>query len=264
MIAIASLLLAALSAQQSDPHAPPEPSAAGKAPEPPDFTRPPGVAPVDLIPRLELRQWYGRTTDGTRIHQTTAQIDIKFFNRVLVRYEGHVQVVTSPTGEQSSGFGDTEVHAYGSLGSGPRYVAIVILGGVFDTANQPVLGQGKPQVHLGGGLGVKPALWAFPYLIVQQQVSIGGDPSRPDINELLVRFGSVFFAKDHTWYIANFDAFADFEQRAGRLYGAFEFGSLLVGRVGLFMRGATQLLGTRRIDYSVETGIRYLFRLGKD
>jgi hypothetical protein len=38
---------------------------------------------------------------------------------------------------------------------------------------------------------------------------------------------------------------------------------LLVGRVGLFMRGGTQVLGPRAIDYSLEVGIRYLFRLAR-
>ena len=41
-----------------------------------------------------------------------------------------------------------------------------------------------------------------------------------------------------------------------------EVGRLLVGRVGMFMRAGTQALGPRQLDYSVEVGVRYLFRLG--
>jgi len=29
------------------------------------------------------------------------------------------------------------------------------------------------------------------------------------------------------------------------------------------MRAGTQLLGTRQVDYSLEAGVRYLFRLGR-
>ena len=36
-----------------------------------------------------------------------------------------------------------------------------------------------------------------------------------------------------------------------------------IGRVGLFVRSGTQLAGARQLDYSVHTGVRYLFRLGK-
>ena len=34
-----------------------------------------------------------------------------------------------------------------------------------------------------------------------------------------------------------------------------------VGRVALFVRGGTQLLGPRQIDYFLDVGVRYLFRL---
>jgi hypothetical protein len=48
---------------------------------------------------------------------------------------------------------------------------------------------------------------------------------------------------------------------AGRVYGLLEVGSLVVGRVGLFLRSGTQLVGPRLVDYSVAGGVRYLFRL---
>jgi len=55
------------------------------------------------------------------------------------------------------------------------------------------------------------------------------------------------------------------DQRRDRLTlsGTLEVGSLLIGRVGLFVRAGTQLLGQRQIDYSLTGGIRYLFRLEK-
>jgi len=48
---------------------------------------------------------------------------------------------------------------------------------------------------------------------------------------------------------------------AAGLAGAMEAGRLLIGRIGLFIRGGTHIVGSRQLDYFVETGVRYLFRL---
>jgi len=105
--------------------------------------------------------------------------------------------------------------------------------------------------------------WWLPYMIVQEQFSVAGAAARPDINALVVRLGNIVFARGFSWYKLDLDGVTDFERRAGRMFGQLEVGSLLVGRTGLFMRAGTQLLGTRQIDYSMEVGVRYLFRLSE-
>jgi hypothetical protein len=55
----------------------------------------------------------------------------------------------------------------------------------------------------------------------------------------------------------------DFAGGAGRLFGTLEVGSLLIGRVGMFVRVGTQLIGPRQVDYSLAGGLRYLFRLDR-
>ena len=103
----------------------------------------------------------------------------------------------------------------------------------------------------------------MPYVVVQEQFSVTGEAARPDINQLAVRVGNILFGPGYAWLKLDFDTLVDFERDAGSLYGKVEFGRLLVGRVGLFMRVGTQLAGTRQVDYSVEVGLRYLFRLPK-
>ena len=61
----------------------------------------------------------------------------------------------------------------------------------------------------------------------------------------------------------DLDTFVDFAGDAESLLGTLELGRLLVGRTGLFMRSSTQLLGTRQLDYSLEVGVRYLFRIAE-
>ena len=222
-----------------------------------------GVAPVELIPRLELRQSFANLVGGASAHITTTEIDIGFVGRVLLRYEGQIRVISSPTAGQISGFGDARVSAIALIASAQRYVAVGIVGGVFDTASQAPLGDGKQQLVVGGAAAVTPVRWWLPYLIVQEFVSVGGNSARPDINQLVGRLGNIVFGPAYTWYKLDLDGLLDFEGDAGRLLGSLEAGSLLVGRTGLFMRAGTQLAGTRQLDYSMEVGIRYLFRLDK-
>jgi hypothetical protein len=264
-------LLAALLAADPNSSAPnaPDPNTAatnGAAAEADDEAKgEAGVAPVELIPRLELRQSFARLNGGGSIHVTTAEIDIGFLRRVLLRYQGVLRTVNGPTGDQITGFGDAELQAVGLIVSTPRLVAVAIAGAVFDTASQPELGTGKTQLEFGAAAAVSPVRWWLPYLVVQEQFSVAGAAARPDINFLVVRVGNIVFGRGFSWYKLDFDGITDFERRGDRLHGTFEVGSLLVGRTGLFMRAGTELVGTgtRQLDYSMEVGVRYLFRLSK-
>jgi hypothetical protein len=220
-----------------------------------------GVAPVELIPRLELRQSFAQLPGGASVHVTTTEIDIQFLDRLLLRYEGTVQVVRAAAG-QVSGFGDSQISAIGLLAASPRFVAVVIGGAVLDTASQPELGAGKKQLVFGAGAAFKPLRWWLPYVLVQEQLSIAGDSARPDVNVLVARVGNIVFGPGFAWLKLDLDTLVDFEAEEGSFFGRLEAGRLLVGRVGLFMRVGTQLLGTRRLDYATEVGVRYLFRLG--
>ena len=258
---ILALLAVLLAADQTAPPASTAPAteAPGDEEEAKDSA---GVAPVELIPRLELRQSFARLNGSTSLHVTTAEIDIAFLKRVLLRYQGPLVTVSGPTG-QTTGFGDAELHAIGLLASSRRLVAVAIVGAVFDTASEPALGAGKQQLLFGAAAAISPVRWWLPYMIVQEQVSVAGAAARPDVNTLVVRLGNIVFARGFSWYKLDLDGVTDFERRAGRMFGQLEVGSLLVGRTGLFMRAGTQLLGTRQIDYSMEVGVRYLFRLSE-
>jgi hypothetical protein len=220
-----------------------------------------GVAPVELIPRLELRQSFAQLPGGASVHITTTELDIQFLDRLLLRYEGRVQVVRAPAG-QVSGLGDAQIAAIALLAASPRYVAVLLGGAVLDSASQPQLGAGKTQLIFGGGAAWKPVRWWLPYVLAQEQISVAGDAARPDVNQLLARIGNIAFGPGFSWLKLDLDTLVDFDASAGSFFARLEAGRLLFGRVGLFMRSGTQLLGTRQLDYSVEVGIRYLFRLG--
>jgi hypothetical protein len=222
-----------------------------------------GVSPVELIPRLELRQSFAALGAGVSLHDTTTELDIQFVGRLLLRYEGTVRVLDAPTG-QKSGFGDARITAITVLASNPTFVAALITGAMLDTASQPELGAGKQQIILGAGAANKLVRWWLAYVVLLEQFSVGGDPARAAVNQLTLDVGSILFGRGYTWYKLDLNPTVDFERNAGSLFGVIEVGRLLVGRIGLFMRAGTQFLGPHRLDYSLEVGVRYLFRLGRD
>jgi hypothetical protein len=220
-----------------------------------------GVSPVELIPRLELRHVYQKLTGGVSVHDTILESDIEFLRRLLLRYQVPARTLATPTG-QVSGIGDIQLGLLGILGSTPRFVAALIAGADLDTATAPQLGAGKQQLIVGAGAALKPWRWWLAYAVAQQQFSVKGDPSRPDVNQLEADFGSVLFGRNFNWVKLDVVTAVDFAgAKSGRVYGTGEAGSLVIGRVGLFVRTGTQLVGPRLVDYSVAAGVRYLFRL---
>ena len=268
MLLLATVLGAALlavdSAQAPTANVPPQPPAEGAAEEAEIAEEPAGgtgVSPVELIPRLELRQAYTKLEGGVATHDTTLEVDIEFLRRLLLRYQVPARLLETPAG-QVSGIGDVQVTLIGIIASNARAVGAVIAGGVLNTATQPTLGAGKQQLELGLGAAFKPYRWWLAYAVAQDQFSVAGDAARPNINQLATDFGSVLFGKQYNWLKVDVNTTIDFRSNSGgRVYGLGEVGSLVIGRVGLFARAGTQLVGPRLVDYQMAAGVRYLFRL---
>jgi hypothetical protein len=180
---------------------------------------------------------------------------------VLLRYQAPLRVLATPNG-QISGIGDLQIGGLGIVASDETRLLVVILGAVLDTASQPPLGAGKQQIFFGSGAALKPRRWLLVYGVLQEQLSVGGNSARPDVNELTMDLGGILFGKQFNWLKADLVPTADFPNGAtARLFGVLEVGSLLVGRVGLFVRAGTQFLGSSQLDYSLAGGVRYLFKL---
>jgi hypothetical protein len=222
-----------------------------------------GVSPIEIVPRIELRQSTVRLSDGPSIIDTTLEIDIQFLRRLVLRYQVPYRRVTTPEGPVA-GIGDVQVDALGILFASPSRLLALLAGTVVDTASQPPLGAGKYQIALGAAGAVKPRRFWIAYLVAQQQFSVEGDEARPDVNRLIVRLGSIVFGKQYNWLKLDLDGIADFEDEQTRVLGTLEAGSLLIDRVGLFVRTGTQLLGERQVDWSLSAGFRYLFRLEQE
>jgi hypothetical protein len=220
-----------------------------------------GVSPIEIVPRVELRQSFQRLEGGASLHDTVAEVDIQFLKRVLIRYQLPHRLLDTPAG-QVSGFGDVQLGGLGIITSDARRLVAIVAGAVLNTASQPALGTGKTQLFFGGGGAYKPRRWLLGYGVVQEQFSVAGDNARPDVNQLAADLGAIVFGRQYNWLKLDLVPTVDFPGGAtGRGFGTLEAGSLLIGRVGLFVRGGTQLFGSRQLDYSIAAGIRYLFKL---
>ena len=222
-----------------------------------------GVAPVELIPRLELRQSFAQLPTGASLHVTTTEIDIQFLSRLLLRYEGKLAVASTPTG-QVSGFGDAQLSAIGMLGASPRFVAVVIGGVILDSASQPPLGEGKTQLVLRGRRRDEAVS-----LVVALRPRAGTGVSRR--RQRAPRHQSAGRARRQHRVRSRIRVVEAGPRHARRLRGAAPGASTGSSkRAGCSSAGwacscaaGTQLLGTRQVDYTLEVGIRYLFRLPK-
>src|SRR5688572_16618720 len=85
-----------------------------------------GGAPVELIPRIELRHSFAQLPGGASANATTSRIDVDFLRRVLLRYELPFVRLANAAGEQISGLGDITLQAIGVVTSTPRQVAVLI------------------------------------------------------------------------------------------------------------------------------------------
>jgi hypothetical protein len=219
-----------------------------------------GVSPVELVPRIEVRQRFTPPAAGGAVHTTTLRIDIEFLKRTVLRYELPVSVVKTASG-QISGIGDIQLDALFVLTSGPRQTTALLGGLVLDSATRPALGAGKQQVSFGAAGVVKPRRWWLILGVAQETLSYAGDPARPDVNQLALRLGNVIFGRDQDWLELDLLGNVNFAAEQGRFGGTLETGRLLVGHLGLYLRGGTTLVGHREADYFLEAGARYLFRL---
>ena len=191
------------------------------------------MSPVELIPRLELRQVFTKLESGAAVHDTILELDIQFLRRVLLRYQSPARIIETPMG-QVAGLGDMQFGLVVIVGSTPRFVAALLAGAELNSATQPALGSGKLQPIFGLGAAFKPYRWLLVYAVAQQQFSVSGASNRPDTNQLATDVGSILFGKDFNWLKLDVQTTVDFPGGAvGRVYGLAEVGSLVIGRVGL-------------------------------
>ena len=210
-----------------------------------------GVAPVELIPRIELRHSFARLPDGASLNATTARIDVDFFRRVLIRYELPFVRLANAAGEQASGQGDITLQAIGVVTSSPRQVAVLIAGAQFDTASQPQLGQGNTSCCSarlpGSGCGAGGSPTGSP----RNRSRSPATPPDPTSTSCCSAPATSCSAR-----VRLDEAGRGRDDRLSRRRDhppvrVDRGGRLLIGRVGLFVRGGTQAVGPRQLDYTL-------------
>ena len=148
-------------------------------------------SPVSDILQLTVQNSYAATCYGPPGGQGNF---LSLFAKVPIRSSEYfpfnqMTLLTVPTEisrpGDPAGFGDIRLldlvafvsHPDLDIGIGPTFI--------FPTASSSTTGQGKWQIGPSGGIVYTPGRWLFG-TIIQNPISIGGDPGRPNANEMIL------------------------------------------------------------------------------
>lgn len=138
-----------------------------------------------IVGRAQLSGEFRDRRDGSVQFENVARVDVPLGERVLLRADLPFLRLDSQTSGSTSvtGFGDLSVRLGGQVWRTPGFT--VLAGGdiIFPTAGSSELGRGKYQVGPGIAASIPvPELNSVVFPSFQHITSVGGDPSRNDVN----------------------------------------------------------------------------------
>ena len=169
-----------------------------------------------------------------------------------------------PGTSNQSGMTDLFVRAGGRVYQIPGYAVFAAMDFTFPTAVYPALGFGKytigPTVATAR---VFPHLDSFIFGILQNQVSVGGDPSRKDVDflRLNIIWNTVWAERWWTQASANFDVDWERKARTGMTL-EFEGGWSITQDWRVFLHPGVGLWGrdlAGNYDWIMQVGVRRMF-----
>jgi hypothetical protein len=166
-------------------------------PETPEDAARGSSAPIAPVRSFELRPSYTNLDAGGNVTALEARVVVPMPYvlvpglripqlETLLRVDLHLACVNTPQGT-ASGLGDTPAFDV-VIWRSPRWAVGAGLGAVFPTATNPALGTGKLQ--LGPSVGVAfdaVPRWLSVIVLVENLFSVAGDPSRPDIDTMVLQ-----------------------------------------------------------------------------
>jgi hypothetical protein len=226
-----------------------------------------GTDPTAIVGRVQLTSQYFDLPQGARATETVARVDLPFQRNYLLRVDVPFLRWSDPDrpGTTSAqGLSDLSVVAGWRAYNTPEYAFFIGAVSTFPTAAGNTLGSGKYTVGpLIATSRFLPRWESFLFGIFQQQVSVGGDPSRADVNLTLATVQINTIWVERWWTVVQGVWRVDWERSAkSSMTLEFELGRSLVGRWGMYVRPGVGLWGQQSFgayDWNVEVGIRYMF-----
>jgi hypothetical protein len=225
-----------------------------------------GLNSTTIVGRVQLSTEYRDRRDGSVQLENVARVDIPIASRFLLRADvPHVWFDPNTAGGSTqSGFGDVFFRVGGQIWRAPEFTVLAGTDIIFPSASHSDLGRGKYQV--GPGVAVTIPIAGMNSVLQpsgQHIVSIGGDPSRNDVNYSRMKIGFDTPWGQNWWTTVEPNFFIDWTQNAKTALNLeFEVGRKLGDHFRLWLRPAVGLWGTGvpgAYDWYTQVGIRYMF-----
>ena len=226
-----------------------------------------GTDPTAIVGRLQLSSQYAELPQGAKYVSTVARVDLPFRGNWLLRLDFPFERWSDPNRSGSTterGLSDLAVAAGWRVYNTPEYAFFLGATSTFPTAAENALGFGKytvgPFIATARFL---PRWESFLFGIFTHQTSVGGDPTRRDIEVTrpILQINTIW--AEQWWTIVQGSWQIDWERSAkSSMTLEFEGGRDLGGRWGIFMRPGVGLWGRDlpgAYEWNVEVGIRRMF-----
>jgi hypothetical protein len=220
-----------------------------------------------VVGRVQLSTEYRDRGGGGVQFESVARVDIPLGERFVVRTDLPFLWFDPQTSGSTSmtGFGDFSMRLGGQVWRTPGFT--LLAGGdiIFPTAGSPDLGRGKYQI--GPGIAVSVPVSGINSVVFptfQHITSVGGDPSRNDVNYTRLRASlDTPWFNNQWWTSFEPNLFIDWNQKSRTAMNLeFEVGKRLGEHFRAWVRPAVGLWGTGvpgAYDWYTQVGIRYIF-----
>lgn len=225
-----------------------------------------GNDPTAIVGRFQLSNRYAALPRGSRADTLVGRVDLALRNNWVLRVDVP-QLWTDPNlprASNESGVSDLFVRTGGRVYSAPGYAFFAGMDFTFPTAARPGLGLGKYTIApLAATARVFPSLDSILYGFIEHQTTIGGDPSRRDVE--FSRFGLIWNTiwTEQWWTVVQALTQLDWNRNTrSSMTLEFEGGHRLTPKWLVYLRPGVGLWGRDVLgayEWNVEVGFRRMF-----
>lgn len=225
-----------------------------------------GTNTTTFLRRIQLQNEFRNRSGPGRQDQTTLRVDQPILNGGLIRMDiPFLWLDPNATGEKTSaGIGDLFFRTGYRLVNAQRFKIFAGADVIFPTASDTLLGRGKYQVGPGVTATIPVAQINTNFFpLIQHYWSIGGDPSRSDVDYTKFELSATVPWTKEWW--ATLDSYINVDwTKNGKtaMNMEFEVGRTLGSHVRAWARGGAGIWGSGTVgsyDWLGQFGIRYMW-----
>jgi hypothetical protein len=226
-----------------------------------------GTSRTAVVGRAQFSSEFRERTDSSVQLSNVGRVDIPLASNLLWRTDADFTFYDprTPGNSPITVIGDVSTRLGSKVVEDPGFTALVEAQVIFPTATDDNLGRGKYQVVPGMFLSVPiKSLDLIVFPGIQQDVSVGGDPARKDVNFTKLNMEITKPWANNVWWTTVEPVFyVDWTQKAKTACNLeFEIGRRLGEHWRGWLRPAVGLWGAGvpgAYDWYTQVGVRYMF-----